>query len=292
MKWIKFFFLLLVAKGFSSPVFHLVCLADQSSLTGMLCAAYGCENYIGIDTGASFNEKADQIEAYIVSHPHLHRLSSFVINSPNQKRKNLYASSEAINCIRDHIFNWQVWPNYADEGVLPHLNCFHYVRLLQAHSLAIPRTGLKIEPLALQHPSGIASQAFLIEANEQYLVYLGDVVLNSLSSVWERVAPLIAKGKCRGIVIDSAAINLHREGALFGTNKPQSWMEELKRLAERVSPHTVEKALHGVKVIMSHVAGAQVKTLFDTFTPSVELTSQNALGLELIFPKRGEQIDL
>ncbi len=292
MKWIKFFFLFLVTKVFATPVFHLICLADQSSLTGMLCAAYGCENYIGIDTGASFYEKAGQIEAYIVSHPYLHRLSSFILNSPNQKCKNLYASSEAINCIRDNIFNWQVWPNYADEGVLPHLNCFHYVRLLQAHALPIPKTGLKIEPLSLQHPSGIASQAFLIEANEQYLVYVGDVAVTSLSSVWERIAPLIAKGKCRGIVIDSAAINLHHEGAFFGINKTQSWVEELKRLAERVSSHAVDKAFHGIKVIMSHVAGAQIKTLLDTLTPSFELTSQNILGLELIFPKRGEHLDL
>ncbi len=293
--WISLLFALVLGATHAHARFQLLFLADHASpLTGVLCAADGSHGFVAIDPGATYTEylrEGETVEAHLLSDSHLHRLSGLIMQAMDAKRQNLYATAAAIETIRDHVFNWKVWPNFADEGLLPHLDAFHYVRMPLSRSLPVPRTALNIEAIQLPHPSGATTVALLVESQGDYLVYLGDVALsreNALDPLWERLTPLVNQHKVRAIVLDSPALSLAKGGALFGGNEAHTWMKELQQLARRVN----QDALKGVPLVVTHVQGCTMTTVVGTHSPTLELEKQNQLGLQLLFPKRGDRLDL
>lgn len=79
--------------------------------------------------GASFPHKSaranavhfvrEQVDAYLITHPHLDHISGFAINTAafhnTSRPKKLSALPFTVDAIKQHIFNDVIWPNLTDE---------------------------------------------------------------------------------------------------------------------------------------------------------------------------------
>ena len=52
-----------------------------------------------------------------------------VINSPDDESKDILGTAATIDAIRDHLFNWRIWPGFGNEGAGFNLKKYRYVRL-------------------------------------------------------------------------------------------------------------------------------------------------------------------
>lgn len=324
------FSLLFVSTSFaaSTPFFQVVALGCgggpvENNLSCYLFAPIGDSNFVAMDAGtllsglelanakkafegiefsptAKFNSVGEifreHIKAYCISHAHLDHISGLVINSTADVRKNIYGLAQTIDDIRDCLFNWRIWPNFGDEGKLPHLKLYHYVRLPLAQSIAIPKTKLSVEAFHLTHPDGYLSTAFLLESQGEYILYFGDTGPDSLSEkkplkkIWEKIAPLIQKKKLHSLFLECSFSDATTTNQLYGHLTPRYMMETLRDLAQQVNADDPKTALKGLKVVVTHIKDSLSKNSDPRKQIAQELEKLNDLGVEWIFPSQGERM--
>ena len=86
----------------------------------------------------------EHIKAYVLSHAHLDHVSGLILNAPDDSPKPILGLDATLDTLRDHVFNWQVWPNFGNEGRAPQLRQYAYQRLQPAQAYAIPGTAMTI----------------------------------------------------------------------------------------------------------------------------------------------------
>lgn len=235
------------------------------------------------------------IKAYLISHSHIDHLAGLIINAPDDSSKNILGTESTINNIRDHLFNWKVWPNFGDEGEGFRLKKYPYVRLKPGARHAVKGTQMTVTPFVLAH-SGIDSTAFLIEAKGNYALYFGDTGPDeaekgdNMLQVWKAVAPLIRDKKLAGIFLEVSYPDPRETRQLFGHLTPKWMMKELHILADIVNPQNSGKALNGIKIVVTHIKPSLKKGIRVRETIKQLLCDLNDLGLEFIFPEQGDRI--
>jgi 3',5'-cyclic-nucleotide phosphodiesterase len=238
----------------------------------------------------------EHVKAYVISHAHLDHVAGMILNSTDDGGKPVYGLDTTIDAIRDHLFNWSVWPNFGTEGVPPHLGSERYVRVEPGREESVRGTGMTIEPFLLSHGRN-PSTAFLIRSGRAYALYFGDagpdVVEGSdgFKAVWARAAPLVRTGALRGIFLEVSYPNGRSDQELFGHLTPAWLMAELHELASTVSPRDPDRALRSLTVIVTHI-----KPSLDGGTRTREriqeqLLHQNELGVRVLVPTQGERIE-
>ena len=112
---------------------------DEDNLSAYLLAPRGSTDFVALDAGtlmaglrkanamgslSGMGQPADsrlspeafvlqkRIRAYLVSHAHLDHLMGLVINSPDDEAKDILGTDATIDTIRDHVFNWRLWPGF------------------------------------------------------------------------------------------------------------------------------------------------------------------------------------
>ena len=50
-----------------------------------------------------------------LSHAHLDHISGLILNAPDDSPKPILGLDATIDTLRDHVFNWRVWPNFGNE---------------------------------------------------------------------------------------------------------------------------------------------------------------------------------
>jgi len=236
------------------------------------------------------------IKAYLISHPHLDHIAGLVINSPDDSAKPILGLSATIDALRDHAFNWKLWPNFGNDGEGFQLKKYDYVRVTPDQEVAIAGTPLAVTPFELCH-SGVSSTAYLVRAQDDYALYFGDTgpdaveKCDKLQHVWQTVAPLARDKKLRGIFLESSYPDPREDKQLFGHLTPAWMMKELHRLAELVDPQQPATALNGLLVMVTHI-----KPSLQAETPRREvikkqLEDANDLGVTFILPEQGDRIE-
>ncbi len=236
------------------------------------------------------------IKAYAISHPHMDHVAGMVLNAPDDSSKPVLGLPSTIDGIRDHLFNWEIWPNFADEGRGFLLRKHRYVRLTPGKKFRVERTAMAIVPYELSHSGGYLSTAFLVEADGAHMLYFGDVgpdaveESNKMRQVWSAVAPLVRKRALHGIFLEVSFPNNRPDHLLFGHLTPKWMMEELRTLANLVNPAQPQEALRGLKVVVTHIK----PSLNQDDTPERvimnELSELNDLGVEFILPESGQSL--
>jgi 3',5'-cyclic-nucleotide phosphodiesterase len=323
------FFLLSSFSLYSDTTFKVVVLGSgggplENNLSGYLFAAKDSENFIAVDAGtllsgifqaqarnsfqdvpldpsSKFDREAtilrSQIKGYLISHPHLDHVGALVINSTIDTKKPILGTSFTINSIRDHLFNWKIWPNFGSEGIKPHLNQYQYQRLKMQQRTPIPDFGMTVEAFPLSHPDGYLSTAFLIEHKDRYILYFGDTSPDTLEpkqrmrAVWERVAPLIRENRLTAIFLECSYSDRQKTNELFGHLDPRYMMEELQQLASLVDPTKSKTSLAGFKVVVTHIKSTLLKQASARDCIEFELRKLNDLGIDFIFPVQGEKLE-
>ncbi|HSW71763.1 MAG TPA: 3',5'-cyclic-nucleotide phosphodiesterase [Gammaproteobacteria bacterium] len=278
----------------------------DSNLSSYLISATQSGHWIALDAGTTCSETykigfSTNIQAYLLSHAHLDHISGLVICSPIDSSKNLYGLDTTINYLRDNIFNWQIWPNFADDGALPLLNQYHYVRMATGNPIEIPNTGITATPYPLSHGilyngSHYPSTAFLLESGGYYFLYCGDTGAdtlensNDLQNLWISIAPLIQQNKLTAIFIEVSYTNTQPDNLLFGHLSPKWLLKELHALASLVNPDNPSLALKGLRVVITHIK-------YTPTNPNVSsdifnyLTKNNDLGINFIIPTQGNEME-
>jgi len=297
---------------------------SEDNLTSYLLAPVGETHFIALDAGTllsgirvainrgSFDDirvppassvtlagwiLQEHIKAYVLSHAHLDHISGLILNSPDDAQKPILGLDATIDTLRDHVFNWQVWPNFGNEGREPQLRKYAYRRLLPAQEYAIPGTSMTIRPFPLSHGSGPPSTAFLIQSAGFYALYCGDTgpdaveQRDNLHTLWTAIAPLVRTGQLRAIFLEVSYAAERPDHLLFGHLTPTWLRQELGRLAQMVQPQRPHTALHGLTLVVTHIKPALTPGLSPQERIAQQLHAHNDLGVRFIIASQGSRIE-
>ena len=202
-----------------------------------------------------------------------------------------------LDFLRDHIFNWKIWPNFSDEGSGLQLKKYQLVRLQYGQQHPIAGTSMTVEPFPLSHGPVNPSTAFLIQSKGFYALYFGDTgpdfveQSDKMAKVWSRIAELVRSHRLRGIFLEVSYPNDRPDELLFGHLTP-SWMfQEVRQLAKMVDPQNLQLALRGLTIFITHIKYSIKQGQISSTVISKELKELNTFGLKLIFPVQGQRIE-
>lgn len=308
--YIFLFPVILVAQTPKASTFKLVPLGvlggiDESNLSAYMLAPKGSNNYICLDAGTihygiekavtckSFNVPGNTvlrhyIKGYFISHSHLDHIAGLIINSPEDSTKSIYALNDCIETIKTHYFTWKSWANFADQGETPALKKYQYKVLEPVTETAIENTELKVKAFPLSH-SNLTSTAFLVNSNNNYLLYLGDTgpdeieKSSNMQNLWQAVAPLIKSKKLKAILIEVSFPNEQPDKTLFGHLTPKWLMAEMDRLASL----TGTDAIKGLNIVVTHLK----PPITSISKIKSQLKTANKLNLNLVYPQQGKALD-
>ena len=281
--------------------------ADESNLSSYMVAPYNSNNYVCLDAGTLYSgiKKAkrngifhenitkvlrENIKGYLISHAHLDHVAGMVLNSPEDTSKNIYALPSVIEVLKTNYFTWKGWANFTDQGDKPTLNKYHYVILEPKIEIKISNTDMSVTPYSLSHGNPYESTAFLINNNDEFLLYLGDTgpdvieMSDKLHLLWTTIAPLIQSKKLKAIFIEVSFPNRQPDKDLFGHLTPNWLFSEINNLAEL----TGKDILKNFPVVITHIKpiSGNEKIIIK------EIKKLNKLSLKLIFPSQGKLIKL
>jgi len=276
---------------------------DESNLSAYMVAGKGSNDYICLDAGTlhagiqqairkgAFKVPASTvlrqyIKGYFISHAHLDHLAGMIINSPEDSAKNIYGLPCCLDIIKEKYFSWKSWANFADEGEAPLLKKYHYYPLTPGEPTAIAQTDMSVQAFPLSHSTPYQSTAFLVNHQQQYLLYLGDTGADTiehsdkLQLLWQAVAPLVKSQQLKAIFIEVSFPDEQPLKQLFGHLTPALLMQEMKTLGSLSGAD----ALRGLPLVITHIkpSGNNEAAI------RRQLARQNNLQLKLIFPEQGK----
>ena len=280
---------------------------DESNLSAYLVAASGNDQFICLDAGTIYKglELAAQkkifktsnpstiqqnnIHSYFISHAHLDHTAGLIMNSPNDKAKNLYGLASVLDVFKKNYFTWSAWANFGNEGEAPILKKYSYQTLIPKVEIPIDKTGLFVTPFVLSHVNPYESTAFLVRNQDAYLLYLGDTgpdrveQSTQLAQLWQTIAPLVIKNQLKAIFIEVSFDNSVSEKALFGHLTPNLLMEEMVKLNQ----------LANGQLKNTHLYVTHIKPCDDCETKiKAEIQAANQIGLKIFYPTQATLIEL
>ncbi len=155
-----------------------------------------------------------------------------------------------------------------------------------------------VEPHPLEHGARTDSAAFLVDSNDQYVVYMGDTGPDHLEDrpttrlLWERLAPLFRDDRLRAVYIESSYSDEMPDDQLNSHLTPKWIMHAFRQLAGMVEPRRPETALAGLTVVITHIkphlgAGEETRAVVER-----QLHQQNDLQLRLVFAEQARPFEL
>lgn len=304
--------LLPVSAAFAQNGFQVVPLGVRGgtmdgNLSAYMLAPAGSDAYVCLDAGTVSNgiEKAIEkkafrvnaetvlkkyIKGYLISHPHLDHISGMIINSVDDTVKQVYAMEHCINVMKAHYFNWQSWPNLANDGNAPALNKYRYQQLTEGVEIPVKETEMSVQAFPLSHSKPYSSTAFLVRHGDDYALYFGDTgpdeveQADHMKRVWAAVVPLVKSAKLKGVFLEVSYPNAQLDRHLYGHLTPKWFMKEFEVLGRLAG----KEHLRNLNVVVTHIkpVGNNEEMI------RKELGMANSLGLRLIFPEQGVKFGL
>lgn len=280
---------------------------DESNLSAYLVAAGGSDQFICLDAGTIYKGlelaatkrifkssnpssiQQNNINSYFISHAHLDHTAGLIMNSPNDKAKNLYGLPSVLEVFKKNYFTWSAWANFGNEGEAPILKKYTYQPLTPKLEIPITNTGLFITPFILSHVKPYESTAFLVRNQDAYLLYLGDTgpdrveQSNQLGQLWQTIAPLVIQNQLKAIFIEVSFDNSVSEKALFGHLTPNLLMEEMEQLNQLSKGNLKNTQLYVTHIKPCDNCETKIKS---------EIQAANKIGLNIYYPTQAAVIEL
>jgi ribonuclease BN (tRNA processing enzyme) len=193
-----------------------------------------------IDAGTGVTElslaELALIDHVFVTHSHLDHVACIplLVDSVGFMRDRpltVYASEATLEILRQHIFNWKIWPDFSE---VPNARQ-PYMRY-QAIELGVPTvlSGRKITSIPANHV--VPAVGYHLDSGAASLIFSGDTTSNDL--LWEVVNKI---SNLRYLVIETAFSNSEKELAIVSKHLCPSMLAEeltkLKREAEIFITH-------------------------------------------------------
>ena len=280
---------------------------DESNLSAYLVAASGNDQFICLDAGTIYKGleltaqkkifkssnpsviQQNNINSYFISHAHLDHTAGLIMNSPNDKAKNLYGLASVLDVFKKNYFTWSAWANFGNEGEAPILKKYSYQTLIPKVEIPIDKTGLFVTPFLLSHVNPYESTAFLVRNQDAYLLYLGDTgpdrveQSTQLAQLWQTIAPLVIKNQLKAIFIEVSFDNSVSEKALFGHLTPNLLMEEMVKLNQLANGQLKNTQLYVTHIKPCDDCEIKIKT---------EIQAANQIDLKIFYPTQATLIEL
>jgi len=280
---------------------------DESNLSAYLVAASGNDQFICLDAGTIYKGleltaqkkifkssnpsviQQNNINSYFISHGHLDHTAGLIMNSPNDKAKNLYGLASVLDVFKKNYFTWSAWANFGNEGEAPILKKYSYQTLIPKFEIPIDKTGLFVTPFVLSHVNPYESTAFLVRNQDAYLLYLGDTgpdrveQSTQLFQLWQTIAPLVIKNQLKAIFIEVSFDNSVSEKALFGHLTPNLLMEEMVKLNQLANGQLKNTQLYVTHIKPCDDCEIKIKT---------EIQAANQIDLKIFYPTQASLIEL
>ena len=183
-----------------------------------------------IDAGTGVGDltlsELSQIDHICLTHSHLDHIASIpflvdTVGGMRTKPLTVYASRATIEILKNHLFNWAIWPDFT-EIPSPEAPFLRYQTLELGACLEI--AGRKITPLPARHT--VPAVGYQIDSGAASLVFTGDTGPNdALWKIVNRIANL------KFLIIETAFSNKERKLAEMSRHLcPEMLAEELKKL--------------------------------------------------------------
>lgn len=312
-----------------SPSFKCVVLGsgggiEENNLSAYLLAAKNTNDYVCLDAGTVYTgieqavklgnfydvyipngEEASKtgyvfrelIKGYLISHAHLDHIAGLVIASPASKSAQIYGSPQTIDNLKHNIFNWETWPNFANEGDGINLGVYTYQTLLPNEPQHILNTKFNVTSFTTSHQKPYQSTAFLLENLGDYVLYIGDSGAdeiegtNNLSEIWKAIAPIIREDRLHAIFMECSYPDSQADTKLYGHLSPKWVFEELNNLALITDPENQKTALRGIPVIVTGIKPSWKEGGDNKHLIYKQLLLKNKLGVKIIIPEQGQLIE-
>lgn len=236
----------------------------------------------------------NHIKACLVTHPHLDHIAGLAVYAAEAKNLPVYGRPYTVQVLQEHVFNWDVWPNFTDGGEGFALgNC----ALTTIHSdtvYSIPGTDFSFEAFPLSHGNnGYPSTAYLISCRGSSFLFFGDTGADKvekqhfLADIWQQTAPLINKNKLIGIAIECSYDNTTPEDKLFGHLTPDLLSQELTKL-NTLSGNT--SSARNINIYIYHIKPSSGNKRI--VQESIRKQLNTHLPFNFIFPEQGYSYEL
>ncbi|MBY0275301.1 3',5'-cyclic-nucleotide phosphodiesterase [Candidatus Binatia bacterium] len=254
------------------------------------------------DVSAEGQVLQKHVAAYLITHPHLDHVAGLVLSSTDDTPKPIHGLPPTLDVLRDHVFNWKVWPNFTNEGVSPVLSRYALMPLASGVAHDVPGTSLRVTAFPLSHggtgSSASTSTAFLVESDGQSLLYLGDTGPDAiegqgrLRALWTAVAPLVRAKTLRAIFLEASYPSDHPDEKLYGHLTPRWVNAELGVLASLVDGDDPSSALRDLPVVITHVKRTLARGEAPRARIARELREANPYGVRFVLATQGEKLEL
>ncbi|MGA8122579.1 MAG: MBL fold metallo-hydrolase [Rouxiella badensis] len=235
------------------------------------------------------------ISAYFISHGHLDHLAGLIVASPQDSKKPIYGTNDTIDILRQHYFNWRVWPNFSDSGSGQRIGTYRLTALRPGQRASLGTSGLSGVVYPLSH--GGVSSSMLLVSNElasqqqETFAFFGDTGADKqeksrdLGAIWRVLGEEIKQHRLKGMIIETSFPNGVPDAQLFGHLTPALLLGELKNLEQAAGG---AGSLKGLKIVISHIK----PSLMAGADPRAEIMRQleegNRLGVHFIFMQQGD----
>lgn len=179
----------------------------------------------GTGVGNLSIDELSAIDHVFLTHSHLDHVTSipFMVDTVGQMRDKpitVYAIEPTLEILRQHLFNWKLWPDFTKipDAQRPYLR-------FQAISLGktIGVDGRKLTPLPANHI--VPAVGYHLDSGRTSLVFTGDTTTNDL--LWKEVNRI---SNLRYLIIETAFCNREKELAIASKHLcPSLLAEELAK---------------------------------------------------------------
>ncbi|MEQ1674576.1 MAG: 3',5'-cyclic-nucleotide phosphodiesterase [Candidatus Nitrotoga sp.] len=188
------------------------------------------DNDVLIDAGTGVGDlsvaELCMIDHVFVTHSHLDHITSipFMVDSVGfmrDKPLTIYATAETLEILKQHMFNWKIWPDFSEipDSQQPYMR-YQVVELGQTINL----NGRKITALPAHHV--VPAVGYQIDSGTASLVFSGDTTTND--AFWQVVNKI---ANLRYLIIETAFSNAERKLAEVSKHLcPSMLAEELLKL--------------------------------------------------------------
>ncbi len=183
------------------------------------------------------------IDHVFVSHSHLDHIASIplLVDSAGfmrDKPLTIHATEETLEILKQHIFNWKIWPDFTQIPDLqrPYM-CYHSIRVGETVELngtqgsdgsqaANPEKSAIRNITAFPANHVVPAVGFWLDSGEASLVFSGDTTTND--ELWKVVNRI---GNLRYLIIETAFSNAEKDLALVSKHLcPSMLADELHKL--------------------------------------------------------------
>jgi len=160
---------------------------------GLHTSSYLIDNDILLDAGTGVGnlalEEMRELKHLFISHSHMDHVLSIpllvdtLFAELQAEPLKVYARAETIKTLKEHMFNWQLWPDFTE---LPDKNSpvLEFIEMNPGDEVILGQR--RIEMVNVNH--SVPASAFILESAEVTFAYSGDTTTND--SLWERLNEL------------------------------------------------------------------------------------------------------